>query len=143
MRWDRPAPSCSSGNCTGTPVDNTLPYVIFACVGAAIALYVIGRIVIATRRKQLLAHGIRADAVISAIDSRAIVANGTNAKVDVTLTVRSTEGEEFEGWTTAVFPVAALPEAGWTVPVRYWARNPQRIAVDGAAVPPSPPPQPA
>ena len=141
MRWDRPAPSCATEP-TGTPVDNTLPYIIFACVGAVIVLYVIGRAVITYRRKQVLTHGVPAHAVISTIASRAIVSNGTNAKVDVTLSVQSTKGVEFEGWTTAVFPLAALPEAGWTVPVRYWAKNPQRIAVDGAATPPSPPPQP-
>ena len=139
MVWDRPAPSCHTGNCTGVPIDNTIPYTVFACVGTAIVLYVIGQAVIASRRKQVLARGVPAQAAIAAITSRTVVTNGTRVKADVTLTVRPAEGEEFEGWTTAVFPLATLPEAGWTVPVRYWAKNPQRIAVAGPPEPPSPP----
>src|SRR5689334_9141878 len=139
VRWAQPAPSCSTGNCTGTPVDNTLPFIIFACLGAAIVLYAAGRAVSAFRKKRVLTQGVPARAAVTALTSRGIVTNGTKARTDVTLAFRSADGTECEAWTTALFPVDAVPEVGGTVPVRYWPKNPERVVVDGtAALPPQP-----
>ncbi|WP_328467180.1 DUF3592 domain-containing protein [Streptomyces sp. NBC_00448] len=136
MGWALPATSCHTGNCTGKPIDPDLPYVVLACVGVVVVLYAIGQVVIAIRRKQVLKHGVPAQAVIREITARRGSAYAEDVKADVTLVFSPASGEEVEGWTTARFPTAALPEPGWTVPVRYWAKEPQRVAVAGAAAPP-------
>jgi len=106
---------------------------------AAVLITLVTVIVLDARRKRLLARGTAAQAVITVVDPRGPVRDAGRVKVAVTLTVTPPDGgASFETWTTGRFPLTALPQVGWAVPVRYWPGDLRRTALAGPAGPAGP-----
>jgi hypothetical protein len=106
--------------------------------GGGILIGMITTITRQQRKRRLLEHGVAAAAVITALSPYGPVHNAARVKVDVTLTVTPPDGlEPFESRTTEEFPITALPSVGWTVPVRYSARDHWQLALAGPATEPT------
>jgi hypothetical protein len=87
------------------------------------------------RRNSLLRNGVAAQAVIAGLDPRGPIRDAARVKVDVELTVTAADGTQFRAWTVHLFPITALPQVGWSVPVRYAARDSQRVVLAGVPAP--------
>ena len=117
-------------------------WVIGSLLLAGLLIALITMLVLDGRRRRLLARGTAAQAVITALNPRGPVKDAGRVKVEVTLAVTPPDGgEAFETWTTERFPLTALPQLGWAVPVRYWPTDPHRVALAGPAAPAEPSPQ--
>jgi hypothetical protein len=113
-------------------------WLIGALAGSAALIWLITVITLDVRKRRLLANGVAAQAVITALDPRGPVRNAARVKVSVTVAITPPEGgEPFESWATEEYPVTALPQVGWTVPVRYSDRDHWRMALAGPAAAPT------
>ncbi|WP_405581127.1 hypothetical protein [Streptomyces sp. NBC_01190] len=115
-------------------------WIMGGLLAAGLLIALVTVLVLDARRKRLLARGTAAQAVITVLDPRGPVRDAGRVKVAVTLTVTPPDGgASFETWTTERFPLTALPQVGWAVPVRYWPDDPHRVALAGPAGPVRPP----
>jgi hypothetical protein len=128
--------SCHTENCTGFKPDNTPFYFLFGSLVVLVIVACVWQAAADISKERLLQHGIAANADIKEITPRKTRRNGS-VEVDLTLAVTSADGDVFEGRTHAKFPIAGLPQVGWTIPVRYSAKNRLRICVEGPVAPPA------
>jgi hypothetical protein len=133
------AANCHQTNCTGH-VDNTVAYYIFGTIGAVMLIGIAFAAGDSAHRHRVLTRGIAATAEITKLSPRAVQRDGMVA-LDLTLAVTAPDGEVFEAFADHRFPITALPEAGWTVPVRY-RENRYRVLVAGEPAPPAAEPAP-
>ncbi|MGW5349015.1 hypothetical protein ACWERV_00665 [Streptomyces sp. NPDC004031] len=132
------AVNCHQTNCTGH-VDNTPAYYIFGAIGAAMILALVAAAADSANRRRILERGIAATAEILKLSPRKVLNDGM-VVLDMTLAVTPPDGERFETETDHKFPITALPQVGWTLPVRYRENSYYRVLVSGDAVPPTSPP---
>jgi hypothetical protein len=137
-----PRGGCAAADQTCRDQAAAVPWIIGGLLVAGLLIALITTIVIDARKKQLLTRGTAAQAVITALDPRGGVRDAARVRVVVTLVVTPPDGgEAFETWTNERFPLTAMPQVGWSVPVRYWPTDRCRIALAGPAATAEPAPQ--
>ncbi|MFI0895673.1 hypothetical protein [Streptomyces sp. NPDC020983] len=134
------AANCHQMNCTGH-VDNTPAYYIFGAIGAVMLIGAAAAASDSASRNRTLTRGVAATAEIVRLSPRRVRNDGT-VTLDLTLAVTPPGGEVFEAEAAHTFPITALPQAGWTLPVRYRADARHHLVVAGEPSPPAVPPAP-
>ncbi|OIK01216.1 hypothetical protein [Streptomyces monashensis] len=126
--------NCHMENCTGFKTDNTPFYFLVGSVVCAVLFVCMAEAVTTLQKRKLLQRGIAAGAEIKKVTSRKVHKDGT-VEVGLKLEVTAPDGEVFEAQTDEEFPITELPQIGWSINVRYSAKDRHRVAADGAASP--------